>query len=547
MSHQPKSPLKSLLWLWQKTLNHNKNQEAGNTLIIAISLGVLLIGATSTMIFTSSRNRTNVTSDEMSVRAQEVGELGVTRVHGFIARNSRLAEYPRALEDVESELWDYDWSTVSTSDITDGVYSNTSTSNKTCSALVASTTSSTETVSDQINSFQNGQAVNPDRLNQGGFELLSYVAQDTNNIPFESFSDLQTARNSVSIGQSYGFGQMIIKASLNPNANSLETLLNNNDPITSQSQIRVNIPLIRPDPSSIKLPGVWISDQSISSPTNSQIDATLLAPSCDNIGLNITPGNDAILSSITFPPLPPEPTDNPNYENLGDLTSSITLPREEDEPTRTEVVNRRGVDYNIKVYEYKVNSISYNGDSALKIIPGNKVILHLHGNISLGGNQTIGNTCTNGSGYTCTTLPEDPDYTEPKDKVVQVVTYNPSGETSLYRNSNLVILGRKQRASGDPVTQPNICLSGGAQIFGFVFAPDYAVGAAGTGSGNGFIGAVWARLFNPPSTCGSNTGQVVAIQEIDDWEMLGMGEDFIPGNLPPRIGTVSQWQREGVN
>ncbi|AFZ48769.1 hypothetical protein Cyast_2828 [Cyanobacterium stanieri PCC 7202] len=527
MSHKPpESPLKSLLWLWQKAVNH-KNKEAGNTLIIAISLGVLLVGATSTMVFTSSRNRTNVTSDEMSVRAQEVAELGITRAVDFLAQNPKLAEYALA-----------EWSTVSGSSTVEGTFSNTSSSNQTCSNLVSASSGSSSTTSFSVDDFENGQAVDANKLNSGGFQLLSYLVRDSNNSNNLTSSQLQTARSNVSVGQTYALGEMILRGSLNPNATSLTELLNDDDAMSSKSQIRVLMPLIKPDPSSMQFPGVWISDQSIQSPTNSQIDATLLAPSCDNIGLNIIPGNNVILSRATFPPLPPEPeASNPRYYQLGDssgnLTSSITLPRSTDLPMRTETVRHNGVDYEIQVYEYKVNNIDYNGGSTLKIIPGRKVVLNLHGNISLGGSQTIENTCTNGTGYTCNTS-------------TNVVTYT-SGATSLYRNSNLVILGRKQRASGDPVTQPNICLSGGAQIFGFVFAPDYAVGAAGTGGGNGFIGAVWARLFNPPSTCGSNTGQVVAIQEIDDWDALGMGEDFVPGNLPPRVGAVSQWQREGIN
>ncbi|WP_069790450.1 hypothetical protein A5482_002750 [Cyanobacterium sp. IPPAS B-1200] len=545
MSHKPpESSLKSLLWLWQKKLGQH-NQEAGNTLIIAISLGVLLIGATSTMIFTSSRNRTNVASDEMSVRAQEVAELGITRTHDFVAKNNRLAEYPRALEDVNSllgddSLWTQDWSNISTSTVVEGVYSNTSSSNQTCTNVVNASSTSTASISDQIDSFQSGQAVSPNNLRQGGFELLGYVIRDTGDEVVASYQNLQDARQGKNPGETYAFGEMIVKSSVNPNANSVANLFVGSDSSRSQSQMKVRFPLIQSDPRSIELPGVWISDQSILSPTNSQIDATLLAPNCDNIGLNIIPGNNVILSKATFPPLPPEPeASNPRYYQLGDssgnLTSSIILPRSTDRPMRTETVSQNGTDYEIQVYEYKVNSIDYNGGSTLKIIPGRKVILHLHGNISLGGSQTIENTCTNGTGYTCNTT-------------TKVVTYTSSGDTSLYRNSNLVILGRKQRnASVDPVTEPNICLSGGAQIFGFVFAPDYAVGASGTGGGNGFIGAVWARLFNPPSTCGSNTGQVVAIQEIDDWDMLGMGEDFVPGNLPPRIGSVSQWQREGVN
>jgi len=244
-------------------------------------------------------------------------ELGVTRVHDFIARNSRLAEYPRALEDVESILdsdseWVEDWSSISTSSAVEGVYPNTSSSNQTCTNVVNSYSSSTSTP-DKIQSFQNGQAVNPDKINQGGFELLGYVIKKPGGELFVSYQELQNARIGKNQGDTYAFGEMVIRSSVNPNATSTSNLFTNNDSSRSQRQIRVSFPLVQSDPTSIEFPGVWISQQSILSPTNSQIDATLLAPSCDNIGLNIIPGNDVILSKATFPPLPPEPVGDPKY------------------------------------------------------------------------------------------------------------------------------------------------------------------------------------------------------------------------------------------
>jgi len=167
---------------------------------------------------------------------------------------------------------------------------------------------------------------------------------------FVSYQELQNARIGKNQGDTYAFGEMVIRSSVNPNATSTSNLFTNNDSSRSQGQIRVSFPLVQSDPTSIEFPGVWISQQSILSPTNSQIDATLLAPSCDNIGLNIIPGNDVILSKATFPPLPPEPVGDPKYYDLVDLTNSITLPRTSDLPMRTETVSHDGTNYDIKVY-----------------------------------------------------------------------------------------------------------------------------------------------------------------------------------------------------
>lgn len=53
------------LWLWVNKINKN-NPEKGNTLIVAIGIGLVLIIATSLTLFNSSKDKTNVQAGEFS-------------------------------------------------------------------------------------------------------------------------------------------------------------------------------------------------------------------------------------------------------------------------------------------------------------------------------------------------------------------------------------------------------------------------------------------------------------------------------------------------
>ncbi|PHV64051.1 hypothetical protein WEU38_13600 [Cyanobacterium aponinum AL20118] len=502
------------LWLWVNKINKN-NLEKGNTLIVAIGIGLVLIIATSLTLFNSSKDKTNVQAGEFSKKTMAVAELGVTRVHNFLAKNSKLAEYSLA-----------DWESQAGTMQLQGTFTNTSSTNSTCSSLTSGAGGTT--VSTTVGKFKtDGDTVveNPSSytdFRQGAFKVLDYQLADANLNPVSSVD-----ANSVAVGQIYGHGILTIESQINPGANSASDLFTSTN--SSQSNVQVTIPLRRATVST-PFPGVWISDQQIGSPSNSIINATLLVPDCDNMDLNIAPGNDVILSDMLFPQLPTPPADtDPKYYNLGDITSSTTLPRSTDQHIETQQITDNGVTYNVKVYKYKVNNISLNGGEKIKIVPGRKVVINLYGNIDIGGSQVIDNSCTTTTDYIC-------------DPVTKIVTY-PSDllNPSIFRRENLNIFGYGVNTGGPTSQEPHICLAGGAEVFGFVFAPDYAVGAAGTGAGNGFTGAVWARMFNPPSTCGSNTGQVVVVQDITDWDAIGL----VPTNIPPQIGSITQWQRIG--
>lgn len=513
------------LWLWVNKINKN-NHEKGNTLIIAMGIGLVLVIATSMALFNSSKDKTNTISGESEKKTIAVAELGVTRVHDFLAKNSTLAEYPLNM-----------WETQAGTTQVQGTFPNTSTSNSTCSTLTSGA-GTTTTIVTTVGQFQtSGQTVVlnptiPDHFRQGAFKVIDYKLVDSSLNPLPPNTRLQPPA-STGVNDIYGYGILTVQGQINPNANSASDLFPTNNPLSSVSKVEVTIPLKKAT-ISVPFPGVWISNQEIGSPSNSIIDATLLVPDCDNMQLQIAPGNNVILSSMTFPTLPSPPSDtDPKYYNLGNVTTSMTLPRSGDLPIATEKITHNGTEYNVQVYKYKVNNLSLNGGEKITIVPGRKVIIHLYGNLDIGGSQVINNSCTTVSGqYTCNTT-------------TKVVTY-PTGDPSVFKRENLTILGygTNPTPTNPANPEPHICLEGGAEVFGFVFAPDYAVGAAGTGGGNGFTGAVWARMFNPPSTCGSNTGQIVVVQDIDSWDFLeNLG--LTVGNVPPQLGSISKWRRIG--
>lgn len=514
------------MWVYRSHVLNGKNKEKGNTLIIAISLGLIVLLATSVSLINSSKEKTNVQAGEFTKQAIAVAELGITRVHNFLAKNSKVAEFPLD-----------QWASQAGTMQLQGTFTNSSTTtNSTCSTLTSSggggTTTATlvDTFKTSGDTVVNNATTTAD-FQKGGFKVTNYTLADANFNPVTSVD-----ANSVSVGQTYGHGILTVQGKINPNATSLTNLFTSN-PRTSQTKVEVAIPLKKAI-TNVSLPGVWISDQQIASPTNSVINATLLVPDCDNMGLNIMPGNSVIISTMTFPPLPTPPsviddgTNNTKYYNLGNVTNNIVLPRSTDLPIETKTAVKNGVTYEEKIYKYKVDSINLNGSEKLKVVPGRTVVLHLYGNIDIGGSQIIDNSCTSLSGaYTC-------------DTSTKIVTY-PSGNPSLFRRENLQILGygTNPTPSNTSNPEPHVCLSGGSEVFGFVFVPDYAIGAAGTGAGNGFTGAVWARMFNPPSTCGSNTGQVVVVQDITDMDYLL--QQYVPQNIPPQIGTIARWERKG--
>jgi len=506
MSHQNRKSF--LYWLWQNHLKISSNgTEAGNTLIIALSLGVLMIGATTTMLFTSNKSKTNTTSDEMSVRAQEVAELGITRAIDFFARNPQFAMDNKP---ENATKWDSSNSPVEISSIPEGSYSNDSSSNNTCSTVL-SQTQNASIIAQASNEFVFEQLVNSNNSNQGKFVLQDYqIKQTDGNTPanFE-YIESNNNNNSVSPGTTIGFGELDLESSL---TNS------------SQARIKATFPIVKKSPMDIPFPGVWLADQSGTSRENPvDADVMISAEDCNNLQLKVEEGRKFIISSATFPNMPVFPVEsNPGVYNLGDLIGAdmnITLPRSGDQYDN---------DVN-KVYHYIVNKISGSGSRTLTITPGKKVYIYLKGDMEVKGSAEISHLC--GSVSDC----------HPDNFRIYGYGYN---QADMDKTPSEPKALNGQTNGNSYASDPLLCLRGSGASQGFIFAPGYQAMVSGSGSNDAFYGTVWIKRWaGSDVNCGSSTSNTVITQDTTDWNTLGL----FPQGLAPRIGTISSWQREQVN
>ncbi|MBD2459743.1 hypothetical protein H6G89_01685 [Oscillatoria sp. FACHB-1407] len=265
----------------------------------------------------------------------------------------------------------------------------------------------------------------------------------------------------------------------------------------STNRLRITIPILVGDMTGAPVPGLWLAEGGTS---NNTIQGNVLLNDCrvSLNSVNVT-GNDpatgqpyrAQYTNLRLPALPPIPS--PLFNSLPtNINTNVTLPRPQDTPTMRVI---RGQTY--PIYEYDVNDLNIANNRSLTITPGAMVRFYLRGNIRRGGN--INHSCAGSS--TC-----DP--------------------------TNFQIYGYGGQNS-------SICLNGNNRIDAFILAPNYAVGVAGTGGGQGgFFGAVWTRDWSNSGACGSNTSNITVTQ-LANW-------DFAPGlpqNLPPKLAPASTWER----
>jgi Tfp pilus assembly protein PilX len=281
---------------------------------------------------------------------------------------------------------------------------------------------------------------------------------------------------------------------------------------TSTSRLQVKIPIQAGDINNVPIPGLWLTSGDAG---GNKIDGNVLLNDCtvSLSSINMTATNSVTgepntksYTSLRFPSLPAKPTfiSSPNNQVLGTINSStmaglgaidiggsqkrLTLPRSGD------TANSSGI------YEYSVSSINIPNNSELVITPGQKVRFYLDNGIDDGGN--IIHSCTGVSNC------------KPTD--FQIWGYGASGT--------------------------EICMNGNNYVEAFIFAPDYAVGVAGSGGGVGGVkGSVWTRDWSNGGGCGSNTSNIVLVQTAT-WSDLGL----TPSNLPPKLGNINTWQRQEV-
>lgn len=512
-------------------------RDRGFALPLAVGMGLIMILVGMTMIARSQNDQVTASAQKATTRGLSATETGITRYQSFLNNFRPLATYDHE-----------DWDSLS-ADIT-GV----------CS------TSEAEAVEDAADTTDWKD------INDGQYKLVKYDYEPTE-------------------GVAPGTGTLTIEGRVNQS----------NQAGMATSKLQVVVPVQETNPNTIPFPGLWVAGGSI--PPNNEIDGDLLVSGCSaDIGGDVTRSRTAI-PTLEFPDLPvrpsettlaseassgdtsiivnsadllelvpgqpgqklilgtdentvmtvsdtysggntiplasalsfsgsPKPASTTSVRSANDLRGrtiqTTTNPIKDYVTSGTLTAKESGLEFpspivgqnyktenGIKVYKYRVDAINLENNVTILTDSTTKVIFYVKGNIDTGSNEIIHNNPTN------------PNY-------FQIYAYGNNGI-----NHTLT--------SPDTSLEPHICMKGSGATYGFLFAPDYNIGIAGSGGDAGFIGSVWARQWNPSSNprisgCGSETSNSVVTQEITDWNALGL----TPKKIPPTLAPITTWQRQEV-
>jgi len=353
---------------------------------------------------------------------------------------------------------------------------------------------------------------------------------------------------------------------------------------TATNALQVSIPVNEVPLSSVPFPGLWIRGGTI--PANNTIQGNLVVSSCNaNVGGTIlAPGQRVANPYISLPDLPTK-IRAPRTTLSSNAAASTTILRVS-LATGFQVGDKLKVGNDSAVYTIQSidttsspNRITIDSTGLVTAQGINRVVRLINdlGNIQGGG------SCREYEGDTCIgtlTLPRTSIDTADPDGIYRYsvtsididgsnkVIITPGNKVTFYLNGDMHIQSeiRHNCAAGacnatnfqiygygnthdshtiGGVQVSHICINGSGATYGFILAPEYTIGVAGSGGSAGFIGSVWTKQWNPHpggiSSCGSNTTNTVVTQTAD-WDALG--PELAPKNIPPKLGSISSWQRQ---
>ncbi|TAE57156.1 MAG: hypothetical protein EAZ76_05095 [Nostocales cyanobacterium] len=527
--------------------------ESGFAIVIAVSLGLIMLMVGLTMMLRSQNDQTIASTQKQTEETVAIAEKGVAYYQSFFNSSGlyrRLAQFP----DCRSRSIDDDPGT----DCTD-----------------RNPDPATTTVNAAEWSWSNARHITGfSRACSADFTALTDVYastdwKDANNPSSATLGPKQFRlvkyeyiRNTsaTNIG---GLGRLTIEGRITQGSNS-----NSNKSIT---RLQVDIPVGDGDMYSMPVPGVWVGSRTDADGTgSSNIDGDVLVNRCFNAANttdatnfatmqnNIIAPHTARVSDIAMPAIPSDitdieervistpaenpprltPSDNPfddefdqpGYIDLGTINRDITLPDNTEDfsdssnPKVADGRFRMDLVGKEDVHVYKIDGFG-NGTTTVRIRPGAKVAFLLRGNIV----NNVSIICDSSRPNLSTdTIPSNP-YDSPG------TSCNPT---------DIMIYGM------EPTGQ--ICINGNRKIEGFVFAPGYTVGVAGGGNASpgNFVGAVWANQWRgdggdcPTGGTGSPTTHVVQVGTWDDYPSF-VGSEILR-QYPPSLNAAAKWEKRPV-
>ncbi|MBE9055662.1 hypothetical protein [Sphaerospermopsis sp. LEGE 08334] len=468
------------------------SRESGFAMVIAVSLGLIMILVGLTMTMRSQGDQITASQQKATDQALAAAEKGVAYYQQLINNNRMLSRYPDCRNRSSSQpgaACNDDNTTTDTSKMSwwnaDNIAGLKLACNVTDLDYIKSHYASTD-----WKDVDNPEKTDPNNPKPEQFRLVSYGY--TPDGPIDPNYDLSNYP---------GKGTLIVEGRM---TNSIIK------PIT---RLQVVIPVKRPDIENVPIPGVWLGGSSTEDPDatgRNPIAANLLVNNCslELTDINIVGSNfSAQKTDLSMPTLPEMPTTG--VINLGTISTNTTIPvTTGPNASRHTPITFMGQP---NTYVYSVDSMTGSGNTTLSVTSPNNVVIFLNGNID---KNIFVDYCRDVNGN-------------------RVSNCNPM---------NFKIFGRGPVGSF-------ICLNGNRYLEAFILAPNYTVGVAGGGSGGGVKGAVWTRSWSNPNSstvegdCASNTANVVVEQQGSWSSLIGLQ----PKYLKPTIDRITSWQRQNVN
>ena len=499
------------LWLWVNKINRN-NHEKGNTLILAMGIGLVLVIITSMALMNSSKDKTNTTAGEFTKRTSAVTEAGV---------NSLIAQFTSNPNNRSLLLRTFD---------PDGLLGGT-----------------LDEWTDTTKDLELQYAVNSCAEANDVANNLTVITIDP------SSGDVN--RNEVAVGDAGTYKLLAYRYDNTSDQGQLwvqGTLANQSD---SKSGLLVNFPVtIEPSLSSSSAPALMASDFNMqqsdgitsnivctdpskcsysctdpndpTTPTFADLKTSLGGVANSDITNIYNNGSTSIkVGSLVIPPIPPAPSGV--TINTFNATSNITLPQS------TDVMSTKDVNGQTKdVYYYQIS----NWDKSEILINTTKQVrIYISGSVVQSGND---------------------------DLRLSDSTKTPSlGQIRVYGGLS----------NGSPPTggSQDWLLSGNACTMAFIHAPYANIGIDGGGNGcsdinladaqgdataasitdtvikspanTNIYGGIWAKTYN---VIGNPSNSSVFYEQPGLMQTIASGMDGFPGFQQVNVNSITSWQRK---
>jgi hypothetical protein len=482
--------------------------EQGFSLPAALGFGLIILIVGQTLILRSYSDRVASLGQVAGNAAVGAAEIGLTRYQAFLNRNRELA-FMNACVPTE---------TISPTSLCGAnTWRNAETSPDLAGKVCPTSPLAVRTQRLQALAAQDTAAwqdVDPNDLSQGQFRLISYSVDDASSNPT---------------------GKLTVEGRI-PAGGTANT---------AAARLQITIPLTRSQMGQPEIyPGVWLQTLDTrpslgnpGSPTPTpepvmDVRANVFVSDCgvDLRTIKANPSSGApthvvMQTDTPMPALPPLPTisanpsANPSPQGggttapqdnslkaygLGDISRALTLPR----PTDTGIVET-----GTQVYRYVADNLHLSSSERLTINTTPKQVqsqtlpvrveLYLRGDLR--ADSKVDHDCDPANGVAC----------EPT-------------------NFRLYAYQFATQPPPDGV-YPSYCITGSNRTLkAMIFAPGYRIGTRGSAK---LQGSLWANTWDTDN-CRATAGKITLSQS-GSW-----GNQQVM--LPPRLGAVSQWQRQQV-